>query len=58
MAETTVRRDIIVLFGPAALAVVSCDRARPPTMVGLIMTGAFCGPFGFSAIPGEEPVRR
>src|SRR5687768_6765 len=50
MPELTVLRDLLVLFGLGVAVVVLFHRVRIPSIVGFLITGVVCGPYGFGLI--------
>ena len=56
MPELTVLRDLLVLFGLGVAVVVLFHRARIPPIVGFLITGVVCGPYGFGLIRGVHQV--
>lgn len=50
MPESSLLRDILILFGLGVLVVLAFHRARLPPIVGFLMTGVLCGPYGFRLI--------
>src|SRR5687768_9571803 len=56
MPELTVLRDLLVLFGLGVAVVVLFHRFRIPPIVGFLITGVVCGPYGFGLIRGVHQV--
>ena len=56
MPELTVLRDLLVLFGLGVAVVVLFHKARIPPIVGFLITGVVCGPYGFGLIRGVHQV--
>ncbi len=56
MPELGPLRDLIVIFGLGALAVVALHRLRLPPVVGLLLTGVVTGPHGFGLIENVHEV--
>ena len=56
MPELNVLRDLLVLFGLGVAVVVLFHRARIPPIVGFLITGVLCGPYGFGLIRGVHEV--
>jgi len=54
--ELNVLRDLLVLFGLGVAVVVLFHRAKIPPIVGFLMTGVLCGPYGFGLIRGVHQV--
>ena len=49
-------RDLLVLFGLGVAVVVLFHRVRIPAIVGFLITGVLCGPYGFGLIRGVHEV--
>ena len=49
-------QDLLVLLGLGVVVVVLFSRARIPPIVGLLITGVLCGPYGFRLIGDLEQV--
>src|SRR5687768_462315 len=43
-------QDLLVLLGLGVVVVVLFSRARIPPIVGFLITGVLCGPYGFALI--------
>jgi monovalent cation:H+ antiporter-2, CPA2 family len=56
VAELGVLRDLLVLFGLGVAVVVLFHRVRIPPIVGFLITGVVCGPYGFGLIEGVHQV--
>ena len=56
MPELTLLRDLIVLFGLGVGVVVVFHRLKVPPIVGFLITGVLCGPYGFGLISGVHQV--
>ena len=56
MPELNVLRDLLVLFGLGVAVVVLFHRAKIPPIVGFLITGVLCGPYGFGLIRGVHEV--
>jgi CPA2 family monovalent cation:H+ antiporter-2 len=54
--DTSLLRDILVLFGLGVLVVLVFHRARLPPLVGFLITGVLCGPYGFRLVANEGAV--
>jgi len=54
--ELNVLRDLLVLFGLGVAVVVLFHRAKIPPIVGFLITGVLCGPYGFGLIRGVHQV--
>lgn len=56
MPELNVLHDLLVLFGLGVAVVVLFHRAKIPPIVGFLITGVLCGPYGFGLIRGVHQV--
>ncbi len=56
MTEAHFLQDLLLIFGLGVLVVVAFHRARLPPIVGFLVTGLLCGPFGFGLVDGVEHV--
>ena len=56
MPEAHILQDLLLIFGLGVIVVVAFHRARLPPIVGFLVTGVLCGPFGFGLIDGVEHV--
>lgn len=56
MTEPHLLQDLLLIFGLGVLVVVAFHRARLPPIVGFLVTGLLCGPFGFGLVDGVEHV--
>ena len=56
MPQSHFLQDLLLIFGLGVLVVVVFHRARLPPIVGFLVTGLLCGPFGFGLINGVEHV--
>ena len=56
MPELSLLRDLIVLFGLSVIVVVAFHRLKLPPIIGFLITGVLCGPYGFGLISGVEQV--
>ena len=56
MPELNILRDLLVLFALGVAVVVLFHRARIPPIVGFLITGVLCGPYGFGLIRGVHEV--
>lgn len=50
MAELTVFRDLVVLFGLGVAVVLAAHRIGIPPVVGFLVTGVLSGPYGFGLV--------
>jgi CPA2 family monovalent cation:H+ antiporter-2 len=56
LTEPHLLQDLLLIFGLGVLVVVVFHRARLPPIVGFLVTGLLCGPFGFGLVDGVEHV--
>ncbi len=56
MPEPGFLRDLLILFGLGVIAVVLFHRIRIPSIVGFLLTGIICGPYGFGLISNIHDV--
>lgn len=49
-------RDLLILFGLGVVAVTLFHRAKLPPIVGFLITGVVCGPYGFQLIHAVHDV--
>lgn len=49
-------QDLLVLLGLGVVVVVLLGRVRVPPIVGFLLTGVLCGPYGFALIADLEQV--
>ena len=56
MPQSHFLQDLLLIFGLGVLVVVVFHRARLPPIVGFLVTGLLCGPFGFGLVEGVESV--
>jgi K+:H+ antiporter len=56
LPQTHFIQDLLLIFGLGVIVVVAFHRARLPPIVGFLVTGLLCGPFGFGLIDGVEHV--
>ncbi|MGI8844142.1 MAG: cation:proton antiporter [Gemmatimonadaceae bacterium] len=56
MPEYGLLRDLLVLFGLGVVVVLVFHRIRLPPIVGLLITGVLCGPYGFGLIRNTHDV--
>ena len=54
--ESHVLQDLLLIFGLGVIVAVAFHRARLPPIVGFLITGVLCGPYGFGLIAGVENV--
>lgn len=50
MPELNFLQDLLVLFGLGVIAVVAFHRLNLPPVLGFLITGVVCGPYGFKMI--------
>lgn len=56
MPELNFLQDLLTLFGLCILTVIIFHRANLPAIVGFLITGAVCGPYGLKLISGIHEV--
>jgi monovalent cation:H+ antiporter-2, CPA2 family len=56
LTEAHLLQDLLLIFGLGVIVVVAFHRARLPPIVGFLVTGLLCGPYGFGLIDGVEHV--
>ena len=56
MAEYGTLRDLLLLFGLGVIVVMAFHRIRVPPIVGFLITGVVCGPYGFGLIRNIDDV--
>lgn len=56
MPELTFLQDLLTLFGLSVITVVVFHRANLPPIVGFLITGTICGPYGLRLIRGVHQV--
>ncbi len=56
MPEMNFLQDLLVLFGLGILAVVTFHRFNLPPVLGFLLTGIICGPYGFKLVDGVHEV--
>ena len=56
MTEAHLLQDLLLIFGFGVIVVVVFHRARVPPIVGFLVTGILCGPYGLGLIDGVEHV--
>ena len=56
MAEYETLRDLLLLFGLGVIVVMAFHRIRVPPIVGFLITGVLCGPYGFGLIRNVDDV--
>lgn len=49
--------DLVVILTTSIVVILLCNRIRIPSVVGLLITGAIIGPFGFGLVRDVEQVR-
>ena len=57
MPELNFLQDLLILFGLSIVVVVAFHRANLPPLVGFLITGVLCGPYGFGLIGGVHEVQ-
>ena len=58
MEETTLLRDLTIIFGAAVLVSYAFRAARQSTITGFLVAGAMIGPSGFGLIASSDQVRQ
>lgn len=56
MPEFEFLRDLLLLFGLGVVVVILFHRIRLPPIVGFLITGVLCGPYGFGLIQNVHDV--
>ncbi len=56
MPELAFLQDLLTLFGLSVLTVVAFHQANLPPIVGFLITGTICGPYGLRLIQGIHQV--
>ncbi len=56
MPELNFLQDLLILFGLSIAVVVAFHRANLPPLVGFLITGVVCGPYGFGLIDAVHEV--
>ena len=56
MEQTHFLKDLVVIYGVAALVVFVFQKLRQSNIVGFLMTGGLVGPFGLSLVSDTESV--
>ena len=56
MEQTHFLKDLVVIYGVAALVVFVFQKLRQSNIVGFLMTGVLVGPFGLSLVSDTESV--
>ncbi len=56
MPDLSFLQDLLVLFGLGVVAVALFHRAKLPPIVGFLITGVVCGPYGFQLIHAVHDV--
>ena len=56
MPELNFLQDLLILFGLSIAVVVAFHHANLPPVVGFLITGVVCGPYGFGLIDGVHEV--
>lgn len=54
--ETTILKDIVIVFGLSLLIIVSCQRIKVPSILGFLIAGIICGPHGLGLLSSEKEV--
>lgn len=56
MPEMHFLQDLLVLFGLGIVAVVAFHRLNLPPVLGFLVTGVICGPFGFKLVDDSRAI--
>lgn len=56
MPEINFLQDLLVLFGLGIFAVVAFHRFNLPPILGFLVTGVICGPFGFGLVNNQHGI--
>ncbi len=56
MPEMHFLQDLLVLFGLGIVAVVAFHRLNLPPVLGFLITGVICGPFGFKLVDDSRAI--
>lgn len=56
MTEPGFLHDLLIVFGLGVAVVLLFHRAKVPPIVGFLITGILCGPYGFGLIAEQEQV--
>ncbi len=56
MPEISFLQDLLVLFGLGIVAVVAFHRLNLPPVLGFLVTGVICGPFGFKLVDDQHGI--
>jgi CPA2 family monovalent cation:H+ antiporter-2 len=48
--------DITVIFGLAVIVILVCHRFKIPALVGMLLTGMLCGPYGLGLVKSAHDV--
>ncbi len=56
MEQAHFLKDLVIIYGVAALVVFVCQKLRQSNIVGFLITGVLVGPFGLSVISDTESV--
>lgn len=54
--ENPLLKDIVIIFGLSMAILLVCHRLKIPSIVGFIITGVVCGPYGLKLVQGAENV--
>lgn len=57
MVEIPLLHDILVIFGLSIFVLLLMHRFNLPAIVGYILTGILCGPYGLGLVKAEEDVQ-
>lgn len=57
MEELPLINEFLILFTLSIIVLLTCHRVRIPPVVGFLLTGVMCGPYGFALIQHVEDVQ-
>lgn len=55
--EIPLLHDIVIIFGLSIIVLLFCHKIKIPSIVGFLVTGVLCGPFGLGLVKGESDVQ-
>lgn len=55
--ESSLLQEVMVIFGLSILVLLVCHRLHIPSIVGFLVTGLLCGPFGLGLVALTEDVQ-
>ncbi len=56
MPEMHFLQDLLILFGLGVVAVVAFHRFNLPPVLGFLVTGVICGPYGFRLVDAGQGI--